>query len=191
MAWVPRDAVEAEFLRESEQLPDRVVGIVAPVMIDERLKLAIQVRWNDCKLNKDASLLDTLFRDGGAMGSFDTRIRVAFAIGIYGPEVLKDLREIIRIRNMFAHRMEARDFTYDPIRSRVNNLTSPERFPASAGIPFTEGGLETLWLHLTKSTEVADTASVRGRFLRAVEIILSLLLREEFEGVKHRVSPVF
>jgi hypothetical protein len=97
-------------------------------MVDSRLETAIPAQWHD---DSKEELLRELFRDGGALGSFGTRIKVGFAIGLYGEDGLHDLKEINRIRNDFAHRIAFADFQNESIASRCKSLKLPDKYPVT------------------------------------------------------------
>src|SRR5690348_11653964 len=105
MVWFTKSKEESDFYDEMSGLPDRVVGLLAPVIVDDRLTDAIKAQWHDTK-GQHGSLLGQLFRDGAQLGSFGSRIDIGFSIGLYNAETYNDLRNISKIRNRFAHKLE-------------------------------------------------------------------------------------
>lgn len=175
MSWLTRDPHEDRFRRELEALPDRVVGLSAPILVDRRLTLAIQARWTD---TADGKLFDELFRDGGALGSPKTRAQVAFAIGLIDEPALKDLLTVLKIRNAFAHLLEADSFSEQRIAALAGNLALPDRYPAvgpGLGQPPADASPEDLRERLLRASAIVDAARPRQRFLRAAEILSTLL----------------
>ena len=55
---------EANLIEEIGVLPDRLVGLLAPIALDHHLVQAIKVRWAD-----DGEVLEELLRDGGPIGA--------------------------------------------------------------------------------------------------------------------------
>ncbi len=182
MPWLLDDDDEHGLLDELFDYPDRMVGLLAPVLIDRRLEKTIKARWQD-----DGDVLRDLFRDGAPLGSFATRIKIGFAIRLFGKRTYHDLREINHIRNAFAHQVAATDFHFQSIRDRTNKLSLPERFPASEEMTldnlseFTEkpiGDFREVAIRLasySSITPIVALNSARGRFLRTVEILLCFL----------------
>jgi hypothetical protein len=69
MPWLVRNDDEKQFISELSEYPDRVVGLLAPEIVNEVLALAIQSHWQD---SDDGRVFRDLFRDGGQLGSFAT-----------------------------------------------------------------------------------------------------------------------
>jgi hypothetical protein len=180
--FIARNKDEEEFLRQLAFLPDRLVGLLAPVLVDTRIEIAIRSRWKD---DAKQELLRDLFRDGGALGAFGTRIKIGYAIGLYGDDALHELRILNSIRNDFAHRFEFSDFDNESIQSRGNSLKMSDKYPRSSdsgtGI-FETTGL-SLWESFTKMVAhsmVAPPVNARTKFMRTVEILSTFLFLEDY-----------
>jgi DNA-binding MltR family transcriptional regulator len=126
MPWIVGNDHEVEFLKELSGYPDRIVGLIAPELLNQAVVTAIKSHWQD----DDGELFADLFRDGGPLGSFATRIKIGFAIRLYGKETYSDLKLINKIRNDFAHNVRAKDFNWDPVKSRANSLKTPDKYRA-------------------------------------------------------------
>lgn len=168
-----RDVGELEFMREQADLSDRLVGLIYPILIDERLRELIEKNWKD---DRKGELLETLLRDGGPLGALDTRIKVGFAIGMYDERILDDLKMIAKIRNKFAHKKEARDFDTPPVSNFVNELKLPDHYPkkevpSDAVFQTMDAWTQAMLCH----SGLKDLTPRRTKFLRAVEIILTWL----------------
>ena len=163
---------EAQFLSEQTDLPDRIVGLVIPSLVDRRLDLIIQECWRDTA--KD-DLLSELFRDGGALGSFLTRAQVGFAIGLYDEHIFADIKLIIKIRNAFAHQISARDFETQPICDYTRDLSLPDRYPKEGPPAPVTGTREQRIGQLMRMSALIDLVPLRHRFLRTTEIVLTWL----------------
>src|SRR6266481_28806 len=130
-------------------------------------------------------VFDRLFQDSGPLGSFATRIKVGFAIRLYGKDAYNDLRLINKIRNLFAHRLEAKDFNTPAIRDRADKFSLPAQYPITNEPAvyqlLTEGSsVEILWDFVTatmKQSFLGDDPllEARSKFLRTVEIIAAFL----------------
>lgn len=50
---------------------------------------------------------------------------------MYGKDTYADLREINKIRNSFAHKLEAKDFNFQSVRDRIARLKLPAKYPVT------------------------------------------------------------
>ena len=127
MAWIASSKEEQEFLVRLRKHPDRVAGILATAIIDERLTEAIKTRWHDLKTG-GRKMSDRLFSYDGPLANFGPRVDVGFSIGLYGQEMHGDMHTIRRIRNKFAHKLPYKDFRNKKIRDLAMGLKLPENF---------------------------------------------------------------
>lgn len=86
--------------------------------------------------------LKKLFSDRGPLGTFSSRIDLAFALGLATPHEYTCLHAIRRIRNKFAHTSEHLSFKSPVIVKLVNNL--PIKNKPDAYVTFLECCLETM-----------------------------------------------
>jgi hypothetical protein len=99
----------------------RAAAIVGAVLVEESLTNLLKSR-----LNRDQGILDDVFRPSGPMGTFSTKIKMGFLMGLYSPETRRELDTIREIRNEFAHKI-ARSFDIQHIRDLANNLSRSEQ----------------------------------------------------------------
>lgn len=157
---------EAKLIEEIGVLPDRLVGLLAPIALDHHLVQAIKVRWVD-----DGEVLDELLRDGGPIGSFGIRVRIGFAMGLYCEETYRDLLRLNKIRNLFAHKLEVGSFVHQQAQDLAMALSLPRRFLAVFDRDAPQRAKpDDRWKIVQRFTAIVDTNVARGRFLRAVEI---------------------
>jgi hypothetical protein len=181
--WIYKGSAESKFISEINNLPDRTAGICAVTMLEDRLTDAIKKRWF---FHQD--IFGRMFKYDGPVGSFGTRINFGRIIGLYGDDALNDLDMIRRIRNDFAHKIEAENFSFNDIKQRCQNLRLPdihnEKFQGnviSVTVPSdssTEAALDLLtkgWLMRPPSEDYSEP---RARFLRTVQILVILFARE-------------
>ena len=171
---------EHKFMNEQAKLEPRIVGLIYPILIDRRLEAVIRGRWQD---DPKGELLADIFRDGGALGSFQTRVQIGFAIGLYNEVMLADLKQIVKIRNRFAHLPSAHTFDDQPICDLTQNLKLPNHYPKRNG-PLIITPLTTReeWIaSLMHSSGLIDLTPLRHHFLRTAEIILTWLTIESGE----------
>jgi len=184
MTWIIADEDEDEFLREIHSYPDRVVALLGQSIIDRRLETAIKGRWRNT-----GNIFESLFEPSGPLGSFSARIRIGFAISLYGKEAYNDLRRINRIRNAFAHKLHAKHFNTQSIRDHANALVLPSLYPISKEDIITTTVDEVhrerfMWdwfLNTLKHSFLSgDPIDPRSRFLRTVEILTVFLWQEDY-----------
>jgi hypothetical protein len=177
MVWIIKHVNEVELLVNLKKYPDRVAGLLAPAILDARIETVIKSRWRN---TSDEKLFGELFRDGAQLGNFVTRIQVGFAIGLYDEDSYSDLRNIARIRNDFAHRLEATDFNYQSIRDRARNLRLPDKHPVTIHAeaflaernPVPRSKKESLLDEMLTRSSFRKVLGPRQRFLRAIEIMI-------------------
>jgi hypothetical protein len=89
------DAVWSEIDRQSH----RAAAVLGGAMVEDALQFAIQAHF--VMLSKTDK--KKLFEYPAPLSSFDAKIRIGYAVGLYGPVVRNDLNLIRRVRNGFAH----------------------------------------------------------------------------------------
>lgn len=94
-------------------------GVIAMVALFEDA-FADQIRSRLVPLSK--TIDDDVFGDRGPLGTLSAKIDIGFALGMYGKETKSNLHNIRRIRNLFAHRHEAKDFDHPRVMELSNNL---------------------------------------------------------------------
>ena len=94
--------------------------------------------------------------------SFAARIRVGFALGIYGPKMNEDLETIKYIRNLFAHFPEPATFNVQQLEELCNGLNLVANIPhALVGEPKIArdrfiGVSQIIVLYLVSAKEMAE-----------------------------------
>jgi DNA-binding MltR family transcriptional regulator len=86
-------------LSEIDTHNHRASAVLGGAFVEDALESAIQKRF--IVLGKTKT--DKLFDYPGPLSSFDAKIRVGYAIGLYGQIIHNDLDVIRHIRNAFAH----------------------------------------------------------------------------------------
>jgi hypothetical protein len=116
MTWVIHDITEQAVIEEIERQTDRGAALVASAFIENRLRIAIEMRL-DPKARQSP-----LFRVNGALSSFSAKIDMGHALHLY-PKTVRDLLNEIRdIRNKFAHRQEPLKFDTEIVRNQCIKL---------------------------------------------------------------------
>jgi len=188
MVFKPSNDTEIKFIKELQLLPDRIVGIVAPAMLEACLRKAIKVRLRDT--NK---VFNKLFSINGSLGTFGSLINMGAALAIFGSDAYSDLQQINQIRNLFAHETEAEDFNFQSINDKVNFLRLPNIYPAISSQEYADlfaaitdrlkpqGTIITLdefWRLKVASASLSGDGkptTPRARFLRTIAILTTFL----------------
>lgn len=108
------------FYDELKEETDRGCAFVGAAMLDEHLRQLLGAFFVD-----DSEEVGHLLDNADApLGSFSSRIRTAYCLGLISEEVKNDLNIIREIRNSFAHRLHGLDFDSESIRAYCGNLKS-------------------------------------------------------------------
>ena len=118
-----RETPEEEIYRLVANLvdePDRVAAIVAASFLERAIEDTIVSRLK----RQDKETLEKLFDDSGdgPLATFDAKIRMAYALGVFGPTTKHDFDVIRRIRNTFAHSIIDVSFDTDEVKNAVASL---------------------------------------------------------------------
>jgi hypothetical protein len=145
----------SQYLKELESQTDRGAAVLAAAFLEWRVRqsIAAAVKVRD-KLDRILGTDDV----GGELG-FTDQCRLAYCLGLVGPIGLKDLEDVGRIRNRFAHQMGIRSFADDRVRERCLNLKSPGQF--NSLVP--------------NDVACPDPADPRKRYLSTVALLNAML----------------
>jgi hypothetical protein len=72
-------------LKEIENEGDRAAAIVAATFVDEHLRLVIRH-----SLHQNKNIADAMFGNTGPLGTFSSKINLAFLIGLFSAKSHKD-----------------------------------------------------------------------------------------------------
>jgi hypothetical protein len=109
-------------MAELENGSDRSAVISAAACVEDQLTKVFKAL-----LKKDEGVFQQLFRAGGALGSFSSKIALGYLLGLYDLSMKKELETIKSIRNIFAHEQRAQDFGFGRCRDLANNLCVSEK----------------------------------------------------------------
>jgi hypothetical protein len=98
---------------------DRATALIAGSLVDATLRLAVESKIHEgVRAEQEA-----MFEDARApLGSFSSRISVAWALGIFGAQMRSRLTIIRHIRNTFAHALVPIDFNEPAIANECTKL---------------------------------------------------------------------
>jgi mannitol operon repressor len=107
------------FLDEFTKESDRGEALVAASLLDERLKAILKAFFVESKISTE--LLDSF---NAPLGSFSSRIAIAYALGLISKNEFTEITLIRKIRNEFSHKWKDVTFDSSPIREFCNKLPS-------------------------------------------------------------------
>jgi len=110
------------FLQDVAGDNDRSAAITLATLVDDGLGLSIKARL----IPMSNTFLDRLYSEEGPLGSFNKKIHMGFALGLYGQQTCSDLHITRRIRNRFAHTFDASTFDDEKIALLCKRLRTPD-----------------------------------------------------------------
>jgi DNA-binding MltR family transcriptional regulator len=110
-------------IAELEGENERAVAVVGAAWLDELLAELLATAMRDDDVSRH--LLDPLAQ--GPISSYAARIRMAYALELIGLENMKDLLQVGRIRNLFAHTVHRRSFDNETVRKECQKLKTGPR----------------------------------------------------------------
>src|SRR6267143_6200243 len=168
-----REAVR-RLLEEMAGESDRGAVLVSVAMLSEALHHLLKIRLTPNPSTEDA------FLDGhnSPLGSFSSRIDLAYRIGSVSEKFARDLHLIRRIRNDFAHRAANCALTDPAVRDRIQELNrshglferSPEILPESLRTQYLEAAAWMLYFLRAEAARCAPFVRRHPEF--GYEIVL-------------------
>lgn len=158
----PLEVLDAEFSGAS----DRAASIVAAAVLDDTLRELLEVAL----VPERPSGLDP-FSPGQELGSFMSRVKMAFLLGLIDDSERKRLALIAKIRNEFAHLAQDMNFGSPRVADRCRELSPPLGLVPPRLVP---EELEIERLHEFK-TPLADRDDPRALFEEATLFLLYVL----------------
>lgn len=113
----PEVAALHETLARFTRQADRGTALIASAWVDDCLKACVRAFFRP-----DKKIADDVLQPEGALGTFASRIKLAYLLDIIDPTAYRDLDLLRRIRNEFAHRRSDLRFTSPPIKDRCREF---------------------------------------------------------------------
>jgi DNA-binding MltR family transcriptional regulator len=110
--------IASTFKALKRQRSDRAIAILASALVEDALEDAIVARLSPLSKDDHASL----FEGEGPLSTFSARIRVGFALSIFGKITRDDLNCMRDIRNAFAHARISLKFTTREVTDACKNF---------------------------------------------------------------------
>lgn len=107
---------------------DRGVALVTGDYLSNLLEALLRQVFVDDDTTATRKVLDGLFVEAGPLGSFATRIRLAYLMGLVGTDTYHALGVIRDMRNEAAHSIEPFSFESPQVRDACRRLTEWEDY---------------------------------------------------------------
>ena len=95
----------------------RAAAVMAAAWVDDGLRALLRAY-----LGRESKLAEAVLAENGPLGTFSTRIKISFLLGLIGEPFRRDLDAIRRVRNDFAHVRTRVSFETEWIRRLVTSL---------------------------------------------------------------------
>jgi hypothetical protein len=157
---------------------DMASAILQAIQLEHALETSIIIRLN----RRDEETLELLSKDNGALGTFFSKIGLAYAMGVYDANDMEYFNVIRRIRNAFAHSRKRISFATPLIRQEIHSIKLPKD-------PWLRDYLEIAKRvtgpdvpeHVSGSKDMDNTLALTGRagYTLLCMPMLTYLLREQ------------
>ncbi len=132
MTKKPKDPITSSALRKATSAftrqTDRGTALIAAAWLDDALEACLRAFFR-----QDKEIADKTLQPDGPLGSFSSRIKMAYLLGIITPSLFSDLEIIRGIRNDFAHLRQSVRFSDQSIKDRCNSLIGAKAFQTGTG----------------------------------------------------------
>jgi DNA-binding MltR family transcriptional regulator len=152
---------------------------------------------------ENREISDQMFGDLGPMGAFSQRIRFAYLLGSFSRQVFDELQLISKIRNAFAQRAAANDFSFPFIQGCTNNLgifkdplfilkyANIAWSIAPAGTSEVENARNAAMLKAEFASKGVDIATPNWGFIAEVNILAACVQKRTLGASKLLSKPLF
>jgi len=117
----------AEFRMGLAVESDRASGLMSAAFLEDYLSRLIGAFMVD-----NIKVKSEIFSHNGPLGTFSSKIDMAFMLGLISDNTKRDLHLLRKIRNEFAHSAKPLEFTNSAINSRCGELSCTEQIPKTA-----------------------------------------------------------
>ncbi|MDR4903074.1 MltR family transcriptional regulator [Bacillus mycoides] len=147
-----------EFEKELKYSSDRGLVLVCGSIIDLLLSELLKV-----SLIKSDSVEKDLFKIGGVLATFDSKIKMAYYLGLISKNEQMNIIYMQRIRNKFAHQFNGISFENNAIVNVCNNFEIPKNCYVPKLVPFPNK--ETGELPQLDLNPIKNDTSAKDRFV--------------------------
>jgi DNA-binding MltR family transcriptional regulator len=148
---------------EDSILADYAIAMIGAELLNGALEAALHGRFR--KLDEKTEVPELFsYEQNGPLADLGSRIKVAYAMNLFGPETRDDLNSIRRIRNLFAHHPEQHSFWEPEIAEECRHLHIVNTLTIAHGV---------------------DRRDPRSRYIGACTTIAGRLRDELLGGLRH------
>ena len=108
-----------DFRNNLSKESDRGVALMGTAYIDDRLAVLLKAYFVD-----DKKVIKLMFDFTGPLGTFSSRLNMAYSLGLMSKNIYTDCNILKKIRNDFAHVPSPINFDDEPIKSRCHALVT-------------------------------------------------------------------
>jgi Mannitol repressor len=150
---------------EIEASSDRAAAIVSAAFLDDQLTVALKSR-----LHQDKRIIDDMFDQSGALGTFSAKINLAFLIGMFSKEAIQDLHIIRKVRNEFAHELATKNFKSQRVADLIKNMQLIKKTRIKVS-----GGGNALTMEFSPGFDKDDTPTPREVYIKSCQYFIFIL----------------
>lgn len=160
--------VTSDAIKEFNTQSPRTTAVVGAAILDDCLARVIGMR-----MPVEGRTKDELFKPAGPFGNLDTKVKVAYAMGIVSKRAFQDLTKLVEIRNKFAHRLDVSDFEHHEVKPLCFDLKLIETHLFPYGDLPEEPDPE-LWVRISVENLEERLKIPRDRYFLSVMLMHSL-----------------
>lgn len=139
---IPTIAEFEQIDREMTTAHDRAVAL----LLASQVQRYVEITAISHLVRRDEETTKTLVDRGGPLGSFNSTIRLAYALGIITANERDDLDTVRQIRNAFAHTLLPIDFKTEQIAKLIEKMWAVKGYRSGTDttVPYPETSLAAL-----------------------------------------------
>ncbi|MEB9381772.1 transcriptional regulator [Bacillus cereus] len=169
-----------EFEKELENSSDRGMVLVCGSIIDQLLSELLK-----SFLIESGDVEKDMFKSNGVLATFDSKIKMAYYLGLISKNEKSNIIYLQRIRNKFAHQFLGISFESNDIANICGNFEIPKNCFTPTVIPFPDK--ETGELPQVELNPIKRITSAKDRFTYTFKYIYyTLITRIAFEEIQIR-----
>ena len=125
-------AMRGQVYSDLDKESDRGLALVAADYLSNLLEALLRQVFVNEPAASTKTMMDNLFQESGALGSFAIRARLAYLMGLIGDDTFHALGLFRDIRNEAAHSIEPFSLDSPALREKCGQLTESESYQARA-----------------------------------------------------------
>jgi hypothetical protein len=114
--------------RENSPFADYAIAMIGASYLERSIAISMIGRFVDLNPEEERRLFS--FDADGPLATFSARIKVGYAMYLFGRETRDDLESIAKIRNLFAHHPSLITFNLPETKANCESLLVLKRLPA-------------------------------------------------------------